>query len=73
MVSLVPYPHISKQVFRGRRHVGHIIQLFMALTIIILLRDLVLVPIFWGYAVLFPLRSLVPHQAPPPQPDEPRI
>jgi CDP-diacylglycerol--serine O-phosphatidyltransferase len=78
MVSLVPYPHISKQVFRGRRHVGHIIQVFVAFLIIALLRDLVVVPIFWFYAALFPLRNLVVHGtsresvAPPPV-EGPRI
>ncbi len=58
MVSLVSYPHVTKQVFRGRRSVRHLVQILMAVLIIVLLRDLVLAAIFWGYAILFPLRGL---------------
>lgn len=73
MVSLVSYPHITKQVFRGKRHPGHIIQLLMATLIIILVRDLALVLIFWGYAFVFPVRGLIVQalgRAPAPQLDD---
>lgn len=59
MVSVVPYPHVTKQVLRGRRTLAHLIQVLLAALIVLLVRDLALVVIFWGYALLFPLRGLV--------------
>ena len=50
MVSRVPYPHVTKQMFRGRRHVGHLIQLLLAAFIILLLKEVALLVVFWGYA-----------------------
>jgi CDP-diacylglycerol--serine O-phosphatidyltransferase len=64
MVSLVPYPHLTKRVLRGRRTLAHLIQVLLAALVILLVRDLALVVIFWGYALLFPLRGLAvrnPH------------
>lgn len=51
MVSAVPYPHLTKQLLRGRRHFNHLIQLILAGAVIFLLRELSLVLIFWGYAL----------------------
>lgn len=59
MVSVIPYPHVTKQVIRGRRHVGHLIQVLLAAFIVVLIRELALLLIFWIYAVLFPLRSFL--------------
>jgi CDP-diacylglycerol--serine O-phosphatidyltransferase len=59
MVSLVPYPHVTKQVLRGRRHVGHLIQVLLVAFIIMLVRELALVLLFWVYALMFPVRQLV--------------
>lgn len=56
MVSNVPYPHFTKQVFRGRRHVGHLIQVILAAFIILLIREVALAAVFWGYALYFPIR-----------------
>ena len=59
MVSLVPYPHVAKQMLRGKKHVGHIIQLLLASFIILMFRELALALIFWGYALAFPVRYLL--------------
>jgi CDP-diacylglycerol--serine O-phosphatidyltransferase len=75
MVSIVPYPHITKRVLRGRRTLAHIIQVVMAALVILLVRDLALVVLFWGYALLFPLRGLAfrnVHQEINPLPHAPQ-
>ncbi len=64
MVSLVPYPHVTKQIFRGRRHVGHLIQILLAVFILFLLREVALALVFWVYALFFPLRSLASQYLP---------
>jgi CDP-diacylglycerol--serine O-phosphatidyltransferase len=51
MVSQVPYPHLTKQLLRGRRHFNHLIQLILAGCVIVLIQELALVLIFWGYAL----------------------
>src|SRR5207248_10579303 len=47
MVSRVPYPHVTKQVLRGRRHFSHLIQVILVGFIIMLVRELALVLLFW--------------------------
>ncbi len=59
MVTMVPYPHVTKQVLRGRRHIGHLIQVLLACLIIILVRELALVLLFWVYALGVPLRFVL--------------
>jgi phosphatidylserine synthase len=59
MVSQVPYPHVTKQVLRGRRHLGHLIQVLLAAFVILLVRELALVVIFWAYALAMPVRYLL--------------
>jgi CDP-diacylglycerol--serine O-phosphatidyltransferase len=60
MVSAIPYPHVTKQVLRGRRHqLRHLIQLLLFVLIIFLIRDLALVLLFWVYALGIPARFLV--------------
>jgi CDP-diacylglycerol--serine O-phosphatidyltransferase len=56
MVSRIPYPHLTKQVLRGRRHFSHLIQVILAACVIVLVPELALVAIFWVYALLFPAR-----------------
>jgi CDP-diacylglycerol--serine O-phosphatidyltransferase len=51
MVSQVPYPHLTKQLLRGRKHFNHLIQLILAVCVIVLIQELALVLIFWGYAL----------------------
>jgi CDP-diacylglycerol--serine O-phosphatidyltransferase len=62
MVSRVPYPHVTKQVLRGRRHFSHLVQVILFAFIIVLLRDLALVLLFWIYALGIPLRYAVARQ-----------
>ena len=57
MVSNVPYPHVTGKVLRGRKHVGHLVQVLLASLILILFRELAPLLVFWGYAFLFPLRA----------------
>ncbi len=52
MVSQVPYPHVTKQLLRGRRHFNHLIQLVLAGFVVVLIQELALVVIFWGYALV---------------------
>jgi CDP-diacylglycerol--serine O-phosphatidyltransferase len=59
MVSKLSYPHVTKQIFRGRRHLGHLIQVLLGVLIIVLMRELALLLIFWLYALAFPIRYLV--------------
>jgi CDP-diacylglycerol--serine O-phosphatidyltransferase len=59
MVSNVPYPHITGKVFRGKKHFGHLIQVLLVALILLMLGSLAPLLIFWVYAFLFPLRSLV--------------
>ena len=59
MVSKVPYPHLTKQMFRGRRSVGHVIQLLLGAMIIIVIREWVLFLIFWIYALALPARYVL--------------
>jgi CDP-diacylglycerol---serine O-phosphatidyltransferase len=61
MVSLVPYPHVTKQVLGGRRHLGHLVQVLLGALIIFLLRDMALFLLFWIYAVGIPLRYMLAH------------
>src|SRR5262249_12114705 len=59
MVSKVPYPHVTKQIFRGRRNPGHLIQVLLGVLIILLMRELALFLIFWTYALVMPILYVV--------------
>jgi CDP-diacylglycerol--serine O-phosphatidyltransferase len=56
MVSRVPYPHLTKQILRGRRPFSHLIQVILAVFVLVLARELALVLIFWIYGLGIPLR-----------------
>ena len=58
MVSRVPYPHLTKQILRGRRPFRHLVQIILAGFVIVLIRDLALVLLFWLYALAIPIRYL---------------
>jgi CDP-diacylglycerol--serine O-phosphatidyltransferase len=73
MVSLVPYPHVTKQMFKGRRHVGHLIQLLLAAFLILLFSEVALLVIFWGYALCIPLRYLLLKNFRPSQVEQPQV
>lgn len=59
MVSNVPYPHLTGKIFRGKKHIGHLIQVLLAGFILLMFRSLAPLLIFWIYAFIFPLRALV--------------
>jgi CDP-diacylglycerol--serine O-phosphatidyltransferase len=74
MVSRVPYPHVTKQVLRGKRPFNHLVQVVLFAFIVLLIRELALVLLFWVYALGVPLRYAVARQlrrAPAPRLDEP--
>lgn len=59
MVSNVPYPHVTGKIFRGKKRISHIIQVLLAAFILVMFRSLAPLLVFWVYAFIFPLRSLV--------------
>jgi CDP-diacylglycerol--serine O-phosphatidyltransferase len=56
MVSRVPYPHVTKQLLRGRHHFSQVVQIILAGFLILLVPELALVLLFWIYALGIPLR-----------------
>jgi CDP-diacylglycerol---serine O-phosphatidyltransferase len=58
MVSRLPYPHLTKQILRGRRPFSHLVQVVVAFFVIFLVSDLALFLLFWIYALAIPLRYL---------------
>ncbi|MBI2807220.1 MAG: CDP-diacylglycerol--serine O-phosphatidyltransferase [Planctomycetes bacterium] len=76
MVSNVPYPHLTGKILRGKRHIGHLIQVLLAGIILLMFRSLAPLLVFWIYAFVFPMRSLVVRNlrpdtnAEPPKMDE---
>lgn len=59
MVSNVPYPHLTGKIFRGKKHIGHVIQVLLAAFILLMFRSLAPLLVFWVYAFVFPMRALV--------------
>ncbi len=59
MVSLIPYPHVTKQVLRGRRQLGHLVQVLVASLIVVLVREMALALLFWVYSLGVPLRYML--------------
>jgi CDP-diacylglycerol--serine O-phosphatidyltransferase len=57
MVSQVPYPHMTRHLIRGRKHFNHLIQLLLAGFCLVLLQELMLVIVFWGYTLVFAVRQ----------------
>jgi CDP-diacylglycerol--serine O-phosphatidyltransferase len=74
MVSRVRYPHLTNQLFRGRRTFQHVRQLIFALVAIFAFHELA-IPLVFGYFVLAsPLRALwdwLMRQRPNPAPAAP--
>jgi CDP-diacylglycerol--serine O-phosphatidyltransferase len=71
MVSRVPYPHLANQMLRGRRSFGHLVKLVFAGVAVLLMRELSLPVMFWGFALSIPLLllwKLVWHRQPSEQP-----
>ncbi len=57
MVSQVPYPHLTKQLLRGRRHFNHLITLVLIVFFIAVVKHMAVAVGFWGYAVYFMARA----------------
>jgi CDP-diacylglycerol--serine O-phosphatidyltransferase len=72
MVSRLPYPHLTKQMLRGRKHFSHLIQVVLVGFMLWLFRELAPVLVFWLYALGIPVyvwlrglqRRSLPAQAP---------
>jgi CDP-diacylglycerol--serine O-phosphatidyltransferase len=59
MVSRVSYPHLTKQLLRGRHHFGVIVQLVLVFFVIALKPDLAFFLLFWAYALNGLVRPLL--------------
>jgi CDP-diacylglycerol--serine O-phosphatidyltransferase len=59
MVSRVPYPHITKQILRGRRSFSVLVQVVLALFLVALMPPLACFLLFWGYALSGLLRRVL--------------
>jgi CDP-diacylglycerol--serine O-phosphatidyltransferase len=59
MVSRVSYPHLTKQVLRGRRHYTYLLRIILVVFVLALARELSLLLVFWGYALIFAVRHLI--------------
>jgi CDP-diacylglycerol--serine O-phosphatidyltransferase len=59
MVSRVSYPHLTKQVLRGRRHYSYLLRIIFVVFVLALARELSLLIVFWGYALVFAVRHLI--------------
>ncbi len=59
MVSRVSYPHITKQILRGRRSFSVLVQVVLALFLVALVPSLACFLIFWGYALSGLLRHVL--------------
>jgi CDP-diacylglycerol---serine O-phosphatidyltransferase len=64
MVSNVPYPHLTGKIFRGKKHIGHLIQVLLATFILLLFRSLAPLLVFWGFAFVFPLLAFLARNKP---------
>jgi len=70
MVSSVPYPHLIKHLTaRRRKHFGVVVQAVLIVFVIALTRGLALAPLFWAYALAFPVRAMLVRR-PRPVPSE---
>jgi CDP-diacylglycerol--serine O-phosphatidyltransferase len=56
MVSRWSYPHLTKQLLRGRRPFRHLVQVLLVFFAIALAPELTLFLLFWGYALNGPVR-----------------
>ena len=59
MVSRIPFPHLTKQILRGRRPFSHLIQVVLVGFVILLIPDVALVLLFWIYALGIPFRYFI--------------
>jgi CDP-diacylglycerol--serine O-phosphatidyltransferase len=59
MVSRVPYPHATKQILSGHGSLNHLIKILLAVCVIVLVPEIALFVVFWGYALFFMIRYMV--------------
>ena len=59
MVSRVSYPHLTKQVLRGRRHYTYLLRIILVVFVLALAQQLSLLIVFWGYALTFAVRHAI--------------
>jgi CDP-diacylglycerol--serine O-phosphatidyltransferase len=59
MVSRISYPHITKQILRGRRSFSVLVQVVLVLFVVARMPSLACFLIFWGYALSGVLRHLL--------------
>jgi len=59
MVSRISYPHLTKQVLKGRRHYTYLLRIILVVFVLALARELSLLVVFWGYALTFAVRHLI--------------
>jgi CDP-diacylglycerol---serine O-phosphatidyltransferase len=59
MVSRFSYPHLTKNLFRGRRNFAFVVQVILLVAILFLSPILAVFVIFWVYAFQTPIKSLV--------------
>lgn len=57
MVSRFPYPHLTKQILRGKRPLNHVVLVIVAGFVMFLFRELAVALVFWLYALAIPLRA----------------
>ncbi len=56
MVSRFSYPHITKQLFRRRRHFSVVVQAVLLISVVTMLPAPSLFVLFWAYALSAPVR-----------------
>jgi CDP-diacylglycerol---serine O-phosphatidyltransferase len=81
MVSRLPYPHLTKQILRGRRQFSHLIQVILGAFVLWLIQDIAPFLVFWTYALGIPAvvwvggwsraSAVRPEGVPPSNPDIP--
>jgi CDP-diacylglycerol---serine O-phosphatidyltransferase len=59
MVSRVPYPHLTKQILRGRHRFRHLFEVALLGCLILAAYQIAVFVLFWGYALSMPLRYLI--------------
>jgi CDP-diacylglycerol--serine O-phosphatidyltransferase len=59
MVSRVPFPHLTNHILRGRKHLGHLVQILLIVCLLVITAEFAFAILFWGYALVMPVRYLV--------------
>jgi phosphatidylserine synthase len=59
MVSRIPYPHVTKQLLRGRRRLSHVAQALVLLGLVVVTHEISMFVLFWGYTLSMPLRYVL--------------